>query len=157
MHARILERAAALGFTSLAKYAADRPRASLVALAVELTGPIRNDEQAGLAPIDQLISILLEQARDDGTISWTARDLLVRALHQKLPDGWPWSTDLPARQQLGSCLMAWASTIGAHLPEYRRCALDTALALLSDPVPAGWLPSDPDDRLLVALFREHWD
>jgi len=150
----IAERVVALGFASLPEFVTSRPRASLLALTTTLIGPAPNPQDANVS-LSALQGMLLGQALDRGSVEHTSRDLLVRMLHQRL-DGWPWLADRVGMQRVAGCLFGWAAGIGARLPDYRRPAITLALALLENPLPAGWMPQDADDPLLVAMFLHHW-
>lgn len=150
----ITERTRRLGFDNVSEFASERPRASLLHLAEELVGasPGANDI---VAPLASLQYLLLQQAKQTGTIAYCARDLLVRALHMGV-NGWPGIRDPQGRACLGACLLGWAAGIASQLPEHRRRAIQTAMELLEAPIPAGWMPRDAQDALLEAVFARRW-
>jgi len=141
--ARLHERVRALGFPSLAAFAAARPTASLAALAAELG----RDDVAGV----QVLSGLLAEAEQRGQVTRFERDVLVRMLAQSLPDGWPATLDDPSRFAVAKALGSWvAYTPDAHQERAQR----VMMTLLANPPPAGWLPRGPDDELLRALLPD---
>lgn len=140
------DRLRALGFDSITAFAAARPGASMVELA---------DELGDLTPTAELHATLLDEARAQGELVRCARALLVREVHAQL-DGWPTLVDHDGRTALGACLLAWAANLGGHVPELRQRAIDVALELLDAPLPAGWMPTDADDEVLLDVFRRRW-
>ncbi len=155
--ARLTERLQGLGFASATDYAAQRAAVSLLVLADELSGG--HDDIAA----EQIRRRLLAEASQLGTVERCARDLLVRSLHEKLPEGWhkDWGVDVPGDRttpiaRRASALGGWTSSISVHLPEYDDVLMRIALALRDSPTPAGWLPSSADDPVLLEIFREHW-
>lgn len=152
---RLKARLQARGYASASEFAAAFPRTSLVALAATLG---TNDVAAV-----QLERLLYEEAIERGTVERFARDLLVREIHDNLPEGWrrDWGPDIPgdtttARWRRSTAATGWATAVGSR-PEYDAAA-DRVMFALRDkaPFPDGWLPADADDPLLVAFFREHW-
>lgn len=156
-HARLTDRLRGRGFTSATDYVADRATVSLLVLADELSEG--HDDVAA----EQIRRRLIAEARQGGNIERCARDLLVRSLHEKLPEGWhaDWGVDVPgdrttpiARRAIA--LGGWTSSISVHLPEYDDVLMGIALTLRDSSPPAGWLPSSADDPVLLEIFREHW-
>jgi hypothetical protein len=142
------------GFSSATEYVAQQPTASLVQLADEL--------HADVAAV-QLERRLFDEARATDAVERHLRDLLVRRMHEHLPDGWriDWGPDV-----VGDVTTAWARrahTLAhwAHagwLEEYQD-AIDRIIDAVLDgsaPFPAGWTPANADDPILVEFFRRHW-
>ncbi len=152
---RLTARLQAHGYASATDFAAAFPRSSLVPLAATLG-------TTDVAAV-QLERRLYDEAIERGTVERLARDLLVRELHEHLPDGWrrEWGPDVPGdtttpRWRRSMAATGWATAVGS-VPEYDAAA-DRVMFALRDqaPFPDGWLPADADDPLLVAFFREHW-
>ncbi len=79
------------------------------------------------------------------------RDMLVRELHDSIPNGWPAVLEDPHRFPVARALAAWISDI----PEiYQERARRVMMALLANPPPPGWLPKGPDDELLRTLLPD---
>jgi hypothetical protein len=147
---RLKELLLARGFASVEAYAATSPTKSFIELAEDL-GP-------GDVAAVQLEWTYLDDAKRAGTVERCARDLLVRQLHAKLPDGWTTARDSDAAvMPRVRATSAWSSSISSHLPEYKplvRAIGDTMIR--DDPFPIGWLPSSADDPILVEFFKHHW-
>lgn len=160
---RLTDRLREHGFTSATEYVATEPTASLItlghALSTDPTVPLFQGD--GFAA-DQLKRRLLDEAKP-GSIERCARDLLLRSLHEKLPEGWrkDWGADIRGDRttplaRRASALGGWSSSIAVHFPEYDETLMRVALALRDSAMPEGWLPATVDDPLLVELFRRHW-
>lgn len=151
---RLAEGLRELGFASATGYAASRPTASVLQLAAAL-GP----DVAAF----HLERRLFAEAADRAAVQRFARDLLVRALHEQLPEGWhrdlgpdePGNLTTP-RWRCGMAAVAWASAV-ATSTTYDAVAQRIMAALHETaPFPDGWLPGDADDPLLVEFFVAHW-
>jgi hypothetical protein len=139
----------AKGFATATAYADSRPTASLDELADEL-GP-------EVTPI-QVERKLVVEAEESATIERCARSLLARVLRSALPEGWPreWKEstddeDCPLFRRAGAFLsleMALPESCEGAVNRIRR-VMDTA------DIPSGWLPSGPDDLILIEAFS-HW-
>jgi hypothetical protein len=158
--ARIRERLREKGFASVAAFVDARPKASLLGLATEL-GQATESGLKDVAAV-QLERMLLDEAKASGTLERRARDLLARRLHAELPEGWrrEW-IDTPGDVttpffRLGRALSPWCAGLGTYLPECSDAADRVFLAMSHAAFPEGWLPSGPDDPLLVDVFRAHW-
>ncbi|KAB2909166.1 MAG: NUDIX hydrolase [Kofleriaceae bacterium] len=151
---RLTERLRERGFASATEYVAGQPAASLIALA--------NGLGADVAAV-QLERRLFDEAKAAGAVERHLRDLLVRSLHEHLPEGWQldWGPDVP-----GDTTTAWArrARTFAHwapagwLEDYKD-AIDAIIDVIAEggsPFPQGWLPMDADDPILVAFFQKHW-
>lgn len=154
--ARLAERLAARGFSTISAFADSRPRASRNALTDDLsvTIDVGGKPARDLAPV-QILWALLDEAKASDTVEHRARDLLVRDLD--LPEGWPPSEPPEAGEALIGALVHWSGGIATHLTEYESTvnAVEDALLAAQD-IPVGWLPTSADDPLLVELFRRHW-
>lgn len=153
---RLTERLQDRGFATATAYADASPTTSLVTLAATLGA----DDVAAV----QLERRLFEEARDRKMVERHLRDLLVRSLHEFLPDGWrhDWGRDIP-----GDVTTPWArrARTFAHwapagwLSEYQ-AAIDHIIDVIVDSpatiFPEGWIPRDADDPVLVEFFRQHW-
>jgi hypothetical protein len=159
--ARLAERLAARGFSTISALVDERPGASINVIAAELsqTFEVGGSRPArDLAPV-QILWALLDEANASNTVEQRARDLFVRSVRDALPTGWPparGETSPETRKPLGLALILWSGDIRS-LPEYATTVNATADALLIDrSIPVGWLPSTVDDPLLLDLFRRHW-
>ncbi len=139
-HGRILERVRERGFETLTEYASDRAGVSLVSLADEL-GP---DIAAA-----QLRGVLLEEAVRRNTVPRLLRDLFVRELRDRLPQGWNYPLDDESRSEIAGALAHWETELKDHLDDERTFA--AGQALLDAELPSGWLPDGPDDPVIVAF------
>lgn len=140
---RLRERVRERGYDSVTAFADERPTASLVALAHELG----KGEFAGV----QVMGMLQIEAEQRKRLPRLERDLLVRELHENIPDGWPAVLEDPYRFPVAEALALWISDV----PETRQeRARQAAAALMANPPPPGWLPKDPDDELLRTLLPD---
>lgn len=140
-HGRILERVQRRGFATVTQYASNRPGVTLLALADEL-GP---DDVAAA----QVRSLLVEEAIRTHSIPRVLRDLLVRELHDALPQGWEYPLDDKSRSQVARALARWETEFEDHLnhePTFK-----AGQNLLNAELPTGWLPEDPDDPVIIAF------
>jgi hypothetical protein len=114
-----------------------------MALAEEL-GP---DDVAGV----QVLSELLAEAEQRKQVTRCVRDVLVRELSERLPNGWPAVLDGDARFEIALALSSWTANAPESHEERVRQAGD---ALLAHPPPTGWRPLGPDDGLLRTLLPD---
>ena len=148
-HKRITQRVGDRGFDTVSAFADSQPTASLRNLADQLS------EDSDIAPI-QVERVLVYEAQEMGMIESCARRLLVRRLHEKLPEGWHLQWD-GAPGASGSRLASACSSLCAALPEhYQESYSRIRDALWSASIPEGWLPAGPDDPVLLEIFQ-HWD
>jgi hypothetical protein len=138
---RIYERVHERDFSSLAAFSESRPTASLKQLAREL-GP-END----IAAV-QLEQLLRQEARSTGRINRFARSALVREVNEFFPDGWMRGDSTDFRRA-----GVWAKWI-ARLGEEHDAPADRVWHSLERAAPTGWLPSGPDDPIIVQVFKE---
>lgn len=161
---RLTERLRERGFSSATDYVATAPTTSLINLGHALgTDPNAPLFQGDGFAADQLARRLLDEAKQRGDVERCARDLLVRRLHEKLPEGWrkEWGPDVVGDMttpfaRRNSALASWSTVVSLRLPEYDETSLRVALAVRDASFPEGWLPADADDPLLVEFFRQHW-
>ncbi|TMQ05474.1 MAG: NUDIX hydrolase [Deltaproteobacteria bacterium] len=140
------------GYASVTDYANSRPQATLLELANGL-GP------GDVAPV-QIESRLVAEAQASGTMEQCARSLLARALRDALPEGWqrewhdiPGDPNTPTFRKVGAL-----SSLTAALPDAYELAIERVReALDAAGIPAGWLPTGPDDEILIEVFRQQWD
>jgi len=102
----------------------------------------------------QLEKILIDEAEDSGTIARCAKSLLVRELHEELPEGWRTEWDEATWFQVSKAYGAWAAALGERYEQSYRRVWDVFIDTM--PIPAGWLPAGPDDPILVEAFK-HWN
>lgn len=148
---RIAARLEGLGYRSVGEFLAMRPTTSLDVMAATL----------GLAEVTSfhLERQALAEALRAGSGDTAARDLLVRLLHEHLPDGWPAAaTDAPGGLGWPCQVVAarWSLAVAAA-PSWRDRAARVALAIdRGTAFPVGWLPVGVDDPILVEHFARHW-
>ena len=142
-HARILERVYRLGFDTVTQYAADRVGVSLIDLASELG----SDDVAGI----QVMRMLLEEAIRINTVPRLLRDLLVRELRQALPQGWEYPLSETSRSKVARALGRWKLELKEYLD--KDVTFAAGQDLLNAELPAGWVPEDPDDPVIIAFVE----
>jgi hypothetical protein len=143
---RLKERVRARGFETVTAYADAQPTVSLLALAKQLT------QERDIAAL-QIELVLLDEADSAGMVERCARDLLVRNLHEELPEGWhtQWNDDTQYRR--AGVFSSWYATLGSR---YEPAVDSIFAAFVAAPIPEGWLPDGPDDPILVEIFQKHW-
>jgi len=140
-HGRILERVHQRGYETVTQYAGERPGVSLIVLAHELG---QGDVAAA-----QIRSILVEEALRTRTIPRVLRDLLVRELRERLPEGWRCPLNDELRSEVAGVLAHWETELEGHLDE--DAAFAAGQDLMNAELPTGWLPEGPDDPAIVAF------
>jgi hypothetical protein len=140
-HGRILERVRERGFETLTQYANAHIGVPLLVLANEL-GP---DDIAAV----QVESVLVQEALRTNTIPRVLRDLFVRELRERLPEGWKYPLDEETRFNVVSAIVEWETQLEAHLDKASRFA--AGQAFLNSEFPNGWLPEGPDDPVIIAF------
>ena len=97
-----------------------------------------------------------EEAKRNNAVRCAAMDALCRTLHDKLKHGW--KSGLHAKRMMAGAYSEWLAVL-----EFRTLAPE--LSSVGEAVwneldnanpPAGWLPGDPNDRILVAAFDRAW-
>ena len=142
-HARIYERARAIGFATVSEFAEARPLASTVALAEEL-GP-------GDVNAVQVTMILREEAEAGRFVERFARDLMVRKLRQGVPEGWPAEPTEEFELRLTATLVNWSNDV----PDSHAAFAERVLGIVQDAEPpAGWLPAGTEDPVLLSFFAK---
>jgi hypothetical protein len=164
--ARANERLHLHGFQSFAALARSAPTASLIELAV-LLSTVR-DIRINYSDIaaDQVACLWLEEANSAGpeAVEYMACRVFVGELHKALPEGWfeGWPVDDPAGVQspmwrLIEAFTTWSGALGrANEPACYRIFAAFKDRALAGTIPAGWLPSDVNDPLVVELVAENW-
>jgi hypothetical protein len=146
---RIIDRVFERNFKSLTVFADSLPTATLERLAQAL-GP------EGDVVVAQLESLLREEAEESGRIHRFARSALVRQVHEHCPRGWnradrpspgPSSPDEWCRIRVYS---TWCGRMGGELDTVADRVFDS----LERIAPVGWLPSGPEDPIIIQAFRE---
>jgi hypothetical protein len=136
------------GFASATAYAESRPLLSLNNLVEDL----------GLPPAAAygLERDLIDEAEQNGRMDQCARSLFVRDLRVELPDGWPAPSDGDPTRLIQRA-KAFASLAFA-LPQVYAPALHRVRnAMERADIPGGWLPTGPEDPVLMEAFTSHWD
>jgi hypothetical protein len=145
---RIKQRAYERGFTTVTEFVENQPTASLL----ELADQLGKEDVAGV----QLEKVLIDEAEDTGTMERCVKSLLVRALHEELPEGWQTRWD-GSPGGTGMRLISASTSVYSALPLHYRPMFDALdEAIWDEPIPDGWLPTGPDDPILVEIFRKHW-
>ncbi|MFP2960649.1 NUDIX hydrolase [Myxococcus sp. 1LA] len=140
--ARLYERVRERGYDSLTTFAEARPAVPLYVLADELGSDV--------AAV-QVLSGLLYEAEQRKQVTRLVRDVLVRELAERFPNGWPDVLDDASRVEAAMGLGSWF----AYTPLTHRERVDRAgNALLANPPPIGWRPLGPDDELLLTLLPD---
>lgn len=136
---KIYGRVQQFGFESVTAFAETMPTATLLELAAEL-----GEDVAAI----QLEGILYSEAEKAGTFDWFARGLLVRCIHHWMPAGWGTGDDV--EMQRADVFAEWSVVVRRLLGEARSEAIWDAIE--GSNIPAGWLPSGPDDPIIEAAF-----
>jgi hypothetical protein len=166
--ARIRERLARHGYTSLHDFMTQNPGRPYEVL----TDSLGSD----LAPI-QLIWMQLEDAVREDNLRWAAMDALARELTHHLRTGWVCDLPIPQdnepadtgvtqpnqdeghrrhRFQTAGVFASWSTQIELVDNDAASALAAVWNALNSLHPPIGWLPSGPDDPLIVAAFAQGW-
>jgi hypothetical protein len=139
------------GFASVTEYADSRPSATLL----ELADNLGSGEVAAI----QVRWRLVAEAEANGTIERCAQCLLVRTLHDELPEGWqrewkdiPGDPSTPFFRKVG----AFSDVVVALPDQYADAMRRIRLAFDAADIPEGWLPESPDDPVIAEMFRRHW-
>lgn len=96
-------------------------------------------------------SILVEEAIRTRTVPRVLRDLFVRELRQSLPQGWTCPLDDASRSEVAGALADWEAELQDHL--VAALVFKAGQELLSAELPAGWLPTGPDDPVIIAFVN----
>ena len=148
-HQRIRARLRDKGFGTVTDFVDSQPHISLVTLARQIS------QDRDIAAV-QLQWILLREAEETGSIERCARDLLVRELHENIPEGWRTTWD-GSPGASGTRLISACTAVYTALPERFAAAFDRVEdALWEASIPEEWLPDGPDDPILLKLFR-YWN
>jgi hypothetical protein len=148
---RIYDRVFERDFRDLTAFAEARPTATLMQLADELSS------QDDIAPV-QLERLLRDEALAAARVHRFARSALVRAIHEYFPQGWnrairpapgPSSPEEWCRIRVYS---TWRG--GGGFREEYDAETDKVFDALERIAPVGWLPSGPDDPIILHAFRE---
>jgi hypothetical protein len=141
---RVYSRVRSCGYETVTVFAEEHPRATIFELVDLLT-----DEEINGA---QLVALMRDEAERDRSIVRFARSLLVHALWERIPNGWRIDPgngsdfDFKAASALASVI--------SELPDSAR-GFGTRLAriMMSAELPIGWLPTGPDDPIVIGLFE----
>lgn len=128
------------GFHSVTEFAQSMPRASLIELARSLADAI--------APV-QIESLLRAEAETAGMEIDFAKELLVRRLWQRIPEGWGMGTDFETDLAGG-----WAAWKQGMDDRFASSAWRLWHWMKRKDIPHGWLPLDANDSILEQGFRE---
>jgi hypothetical protein len=103
-----------------------------------------------LAPV-QLMAYTQDAAASGHWLDWYARDILARALHKHLPDGWRFQDEMDP--QTADAFADWITSMGARGQDCRDRARQVADNLKRAALPLGWLPAGADDPRLATAFQ----
>jgi len=145
---RIYDRVVERDFPSLTAFAESRPTATLMQLAEELG--------AEDIAVVQLESLLRHEARETRRVHRFARSAIVRQIHEYFPRGWM-RADRPSPGPSSPnewCRVSVYATWRGRLGEEFDSETDKVFGLLEKTAPVGWLPSGPDDPIIVQAFKE---
>jgi hypothetical protein len=136
---RVLDGVASAGFPSVMAFAAGHPTWTYRQLA-EALGP-------DIVPV-HVEWIERKEAMDTDRFRDFAASNLVRTLRECMPEGWGRGDkpDFRVAHSFGT----WGASLGANYPD--DIVLGAAAALKKSSVPTGWLPTGPDDPLIVAAL-----
>lgn len=138
--ARLYERVKQRGFGSVSSFAASMPRATLFDLADTL-----GEDVAAI----QIERVMYVEAEDAATIEAFARDMLVRQLRERLPEGWGNGSNF-----VSEAAGAWAAWKGMLDEAFAPAAVRMWHWLKGADIPTGWLPEGPDDPIIERAFAE---
>lgn len=138
--ARLYGRVKKLGFDSVSSFATSMPRATLFDLADTL-GP-------DIAAV-QIERVMYVEAQEVDTIERFAKDMLVRQLRERLPDGWGIGANF-----VSEAAGAWAAWKGMLDRTFAPAAVRMWHWLKAADIPEGWLPSGPDDPIIERAFAD---
>ena len=142
---RIIQRVRDRGFETVTAFGDAWPTTSLMSMADELG---KDDVAAA-----QLERMLVLEAEETGNIRQCARSLLLRRLHEELPEGWHAQWDDDSLFRRASAFSGWTSGLGER---YKPGVYHVWDALIALPIPEGWLPADRDDAFILEAFK-HWE
>jgi hypothetical protein len=127
-------------FRSVTAFADSRPTDTLKQLSEELAS---ENDVAG-----QLESLLRYEAQETGRVHRFARSALARQVHEHFPQGWMRGDR--ADWYRASVYSDWRGCVG----EEYNAPTDRVWDSLKKIARVGWLPSGPDDPIIVQAFRE---
>lgn len=102
-----------------------------------------------------LVMAIYEEAASTGQVREVAKDMLLRQVMYKFPQGWTSTDKVSAAVQLGS----WDREIHKYVSDTRfgEFAWNIIRELAIDkPPPDGWKPNLPNDPRIDDLFDRHW-
>jgi hypothetical protein len=142
---RVYSRLRSLGFQSMLEFLARFPSEPYLKLAARLG--------ADFAAL-QIISTQFREAREGGSIREAAKDCLVREINGQLRRGWGRGGRVDF--QTAGVYANWMIEVTRAEPDVRPM-VDVVWRELKNLNPdEGWLPSSPDDPLVLAAFSRRW-
>jgi hypothetical protein len=137
---RIYQRVRSRGFDSVSQYASRHAGETLFALADDL-----GEDVAAI----QVEWLLREEASVKGTTAEFARDLLIRYLRERTPDGWGVAERYDFEFEWAAAFARWTT----GLDKSAESAADRVWeAFKKIDIPKGWLPEKSDDPILGQAF-----
>lgn len=168
---RLRTRLGALGFTSIADFAAAHPTWGIDHMAEHLS--VDEQRRINLADVAaiQVAELWLKQAEAAGSaaVESMARRILIGELAESLPEGFPeWQTAIAEYRnnddiespvwKLQECISALRDCMGdGHRPQCDRVFESLIERAELGTIPVGWQPTDPADPILDAVFQEGWN
>jgi len=100
-----------------------------------------------------LIPLIYLEAAETGKIRMIAKELLLREILARFPDGWFHDDDVRASVKLGG----WVSHLRRHSEHHGVLARNVLRELVIDhSPPEGWRPASLDDERLTQVFDKCW-
>jgi hypothetical protein len=102
----------------------------------------------------QLSRLQFDEAAGNDNLRSAAMDCFAREVVEHLNVGWAHGPRSDSRA--ASVYAHWISAIERVRPEARPIAMAVWKALKDQPPPAGWLPTGPEDPIIVKAFALGW-
>ncbi len=102
----------------------------------------------------QLEMLHIEEASQRRDLRGVAIDSLARDIHEYLRNGWKSQTT--GDFETASAFATWTTRLIGEDPELSPFIDAVWNDLKQSPPPVGWLPSCPDDAVLIAAFDRSW-
>ena len=133
-----------MGYPDLESFLATMPAVSYIDVADEIGH--------GVAPI-QVLCVQFKEAKSRNVVRRAAMDALTRHAIEQFPIGW--GIDERPEYRAASALGNWtaSSVVSGDCGEYENLLQRIAHSFKP---PKGWIPTGPDDPVIIAAFEEHW-
>lgn len=102
-----------------------------------------------------LVMAIYEEASIKGVVRQTAKDLLIRKIHERFPEGWSSQGDVHPLVKIGR----WDSEVSNYghdskIAHFASCIMRNLT--IDHPPPEGWKPEPRNDPLIDELFDRYW-